>query len=128
MIKLLVSLLVVGSTVIVANGADITPPTITSDVCLACHDGSRGPEVPLRDGHPVQIQYDNVQRFSTAFLKPSFSPSGRGATIQADMLLAGYVECTSCHFTHDEETDTRYRLKTDEEGTRTLCLACHDPQ
>jgi len=38
------------------------------------------------------------------------------------LLVNGRVECVSCHMTHEEATELRFRLRMTEND---LCLSCH---
>jgi predicted CXXCH cytochrome family protein len=97
----------------------------TSDVCLACHGQGSAPEIRSESSHPIQIDYDPLQSASAGHLRPSTAPSGFGSTIKDDLLVEGRVECTSCHYSHEESTETKFRLRNDGVFQK-LCVGCHD--
>lgn len=78
--------------------------------CYSCHDETR------RDSHPVQIVYGTKRGLRSA--------SDAGA-----LLVAGRVECVSCHFAHADETTNKYRLRvpsSEQQGYTALCVTCHE--
>lgn len=111
--------------ILLAASALFAGERATSDDCLACHGSGGAPEIRYEGSHPVQVDYDSLQRTSATRLRPSMSPSGFGGTIRDDLLVNGRVECTSCHYDHAEATDTKYRLRNDGVFQK-LCLGCHD--
>ncbi|GEM_PF-3145343 len=105
------------------------PPieSITSDACMTCHDGSSAPQVRDESSHRVGIDYALASSSGNHYLKSVNSPSGFGSTIANDMLVAGIVECTTCHVSHAVESNVRFRLRN-EGFFSALCLACHAPR
>ena len=77
--------------------------------CDSCHAAEN------RDTHPVSIDYARARLHDPMRYKPAT------AAVTA-LLVDGKVECTSCHVSHDDQTDQRYRLRMDENA---LCLTCH---
>lgn len=115
-------------------GTGITRPATgdgSSFVCLSCHDNSVGVgHVPgtrvsylnLEGSHPVGVPYTSPLR-RTRLRDAATQPSGLGGTIASDLLVAGRVECVSCHDRHHRGDGTSLRLSN--EGSA-LCLTCHD--
>lgn len=94
-------------------------PLITSDTCLSCH---RSPALDTHVSHPSGVAYPrNIS------LKAEHAPSGFGGTVAEDLLVAGRVECVSCHIEHETETgsDTRDRLRGEVGNVTRLCTGCH---
>jgi predicted CXXCH cytochrome family protein len=124
-------------------------PTLghVSNQCLSCHDGTvavgntvaygqvamRGSMNPqdvfgssMQTQHPFSLALplkDNVDLVAT------LAASGRTADATgAVKLIAGNVECTSCHNPHIQAKDLvsqNFLVKDSSSGA--LCLACHDP-
>ena len=67
---------------------------VRSDECLSCH--KVGPV-----SHRVEIAV------------PKAPP---------ELLVAGRIECTSCHVSHDREASEPYRLRAEQ---TVLCTGCH---
>ena len=76
--------------------------------CDSCHQDA------ARDSHPVGIDYAAARLANPIRYRP--------ATAVASLLVDGRIDCTSCHVSHDGETDRRYRLRMDENA---LCRSCH---
>jgi len=105
-----------------ATMAMAADPAVSSQ-CLSCHDGSSAPDVREHASHPTAIDYYDSRRGEMRLRAPAL-PSGFGGTIEADLLVDGRVECSSCHVDHSVATEKPFRLRMD--GTVTqLCLACH---
>lgn len=108
-----------------------TLPVLTSTIkapsseCLQCHDAGTGPPIDRASGHVVEVDYRMAQSQWGTSLREASLPSGFGSTIENDLLVDGRVECTTCHYTHQEVTDNRFRLKV-AGNTTPLCIACHD--
>ena len=118
-----------------------------SNQCLSCHDGTVAVgdtvvygQVTMRGSmnaqdvfgsnmqpsHPISLVLplkDNVD------LVASLAATGKTAdTTGAVRLIAGNVECTSCHDPHVQAKDLvsqNFLVKDSSSGQ--LCLACHDP-
>jgi len=90
----------------------------TSDACVTCH------EAATIDSHVYAIKYVPRQ-YGESQLKPPSVPSGFGGTIATDFLVNGRVECTSCHATHEQETDGKFRLRLSDDDSTLMCVACH---
>ena len=76
---------------------------VKSDACLSCHADTSG-----AGNHPVGVVFAGPMK-----------PAAKA------LLVDGKVECTTCHVTHDEPAELRYRLRA---PATTLCVACHDPK
>lgn len=125
------------------SGAE-TPAAGSSKLCLSCHDGTvapgltvtkgliptsgamTGPDVltaNLSNSHPVSMTpADDGSLASTLFGNP---PATRDAAVK---LVAGKVECTTCHDPHAPRNDPvvpMFLARSNAGGA--LCLACHDP-
>ncbi|MFH0866524.1 MAG: cytochrome c3 family protein [Bacteroidota bacterium] len=118
-------------------------PDGSSKLCLSCHDGTVALEnysgtttgtyhisltnnvgVNLSNDHPISMTYDAALSVADGGLfDPSTSSSGLGSTIDADMLSAGKVQCSSCHDVHG--TPYISLLVKDNAGSA-LCLTCHN--
>ena len=86
--------------------------SVESRHCLACHNGSAGPAVPLHDSHPVDRAY------ADAWLQRR---AGLRAIPALEIVLAGgRVTCTSCH-----DGASSFPRKT-ALPQATLCQGCHD--
>lgn len=112
-------------------------PTRTSLLCLSCHDGTVAVDsfngatgsayapasvvlgTDLSDDHPVSISYAIG---APGLRDPHATPSGLGGSIEADLLEAGRVECSSCHDVHGSEPKL---LRASMAGSQ-LCLTCHE--
>ncbi|UCG56713.1 MAG: cytochrome c3 family protein [Phycisphaerales bacterium] len=122
--------------------ATIGQPTGTSKLCLSCHDGTVALDnyggflggttfisnpfgTDLADSHPISFTYDSALATSDGGLfDPATANSGLGGTIEADLLYAGRVECSSCHDVHDD-AGLASLLVMSNSGSA-LCLTCHD--
>jgi predicted CXXCH cytochrome family protein len=119
-------------------------PGERSKLCLGCHDGTvalgqtvandliptRGSMSPrsllgtdLRNDHPIGFELvDDGQLVSTLFQSP---PSTRDPAVK---LVAGRVECTTCHEPHMYNIDAVAGAFLVRSNTQSmLCLSCHDP-
>ncbi|MBZ5606348.1 MAG: hypothetical protein LAO79_29005 [Acidobacteriia bacterium] len=121
-----------------------TPAVGSSRLCLSCHDGTIaiGQTVAmgslatsgsmnsadilgtnLTTSHPVSMNpADDGQLVTTLFASP---PTTRDPAVK---LIAGKVECTTCHDPHVQNNDTatgKFLVRSNSGGT--LCVACHDP-
>ena len=67
----------------------------------------------MESSHPFAIDYA-----AAAAKKPD-----RFRKPPDDFLVDGKVECTTCHFGHDEETDNPFRLRS--RDVVKLCTSCH---
>jgi len=88
-----------------------------SSACLACHDGSRAPEVPdARSGHAYDVTYD-------PYLKPNLRKSPEQWN-RAVVLVEGKVTCLTCHNPASTEL---YHLVGPVDGPveKRFCVACH---
>ena len=119
-------------------------PSIISKQCLSCHDGtialgqtlSNG-TIPtsgslstaknltsdLRNDHPVSFNLSNNGQLAPSLFQ------GQPATLDSTVhLVAGKVECTTCHEPHKVDIDVvarKFLVRSNSAGG--LCLACHDP-
>jgi predicted CXXCH cytochrome family protein len=121
-----------------------TPASGTSKLCLSCHDGTVAVGLTVTQGliatsgtmsvldnltsnlsnsHPVSMQpADDGSLASSLLATPSSTKD------PAVLLVAGKVECTTCHDPHVPNNDTvlpMFLARSNSNGT--LCLACHDP-
>jgi predicted CXXCH cytochrome family protein len=121
-----------------------TPASGTSKLCLSCHDGTVAVGLTVTQGliatsgtmnaadnltsnlsnsHPVSMKpADDGSLASSLFATPSSTKD------PAVLLVAGKVECTTCHDPHVPNNDTllpMFLARSNSNGT--LCLACHDP-
>ncbi|MGB3211389.1 MAG: cytochrome c3 family protein [Desulforhopalus sp.] len=123
---------------------DLRQPGGVSKLCLSCHDGTvavdafggssgshfigqgRNIGTDLSNDHPVSFTYDSSLAIEDGGLfDPATTLSGvAGGTIEADMLFAGRMECSSCHDVHNKYDIFRL-LKLTNSGSA-LCLTCHD--
>ena len=88
---------------------------VTSDACLNCHQDAGV------DSHLYAINY-----IVRPQLRAPSMPSGFGGTVASDFLVNGRVECASCHATHEQETDNKFRLRIESADNPTaMCIACH---
>ncbi len=121
-----------------------TPAADTSRLCLSCHDGTVAVGLTIAQGtvttsgtmsstdvfgtnlatsHPVSMTPVNDGQLATSlFASP---PSTKDPAVK---LVAGKVECTTCHDPHTPNLDpsTPMFLARSNSGGA-LCLACHDP-
>jgi predicted CXXCH cytochrome family protein len=117
-------------------------PDGSSKLCLGCHDGTVAVDsfggmpgtrfvfpasligTDLTDDHPISIIYDTALATADGELfDPQSAPSGLGGTIDDDLLLAGKIQCSSCHDVHGAGFD-KFLIKSN--AASALCLTCHD--
>ena len=91
---------------------------VPSDTCISCHENA------APDSHPYAIVY-RAKLYGESQIKQATAPSGFGSTIEQDFLVEGRIECTSCHASHEQEIDSRFRLRLPGENATPLCVACH---
>ena len=121
-----------------------SPASGSSKLCLSCHDGTvalgltvtkgliptTGSMIPadnfgtdLSTGHPVSMTpADDGSLAPSLFANP---PTTRDASVK---LVAGKVECTTCHDPHAPRNDPvvpMFLARSNSGGA--ICLACHDP-
>jgi predicted CXXCH cytochrome family protein len=126
-----------------------TQPTlgITSSLCLSCHDGTVGVGQSAAYGPlPVVGSLNNVDSFGTTLtgshpfslvlpmkdspnLQASLVSQGKTADpTGAVKLVAGNIECTSCHDPHVQALDKiAQNFLVRDSSNAQMCLACHDP-
>ena len=119
----------------------------SSSLCLSCHDGTVAIGQTAAYGKiPVTGSMNNMDVFGTnlggshpfSLVLPikdapdlAASLAAQGVTAdptQAVKLVAGNVECTSCHNAHVQGIDTvaqNFLVRDSSNGQ--MCLACHDP-
>ncbi len=126
------------------NSGSQTPSGGSSKLCLSCHDGtvalgltiSHGPIATsgtmssadilgtnLSSSHPVSMTPVNDGQLATALF--GTPPSTKDPLVK---LVAGKVECTTCHDPHAPNNDPAlpmFLARSNSSGA--LCLACHDP-
>jgi len=85
---------------------------VDSRRCLACHDGSAGPAVPLHDSHPVERSYADAWMAQRGHLRAIPAPEL--------VLAAGRVTCATCH-----AGASPHPASTALPGSR-LCQGCHE--
>ena len=125
------------------SGAE-TPAAGSSKLCLSCHDGSvavgltvtkglittTGAMAPtdilgtnLSGSHPVSMTpVDDGSLATSLFTAPAATKD------PAVKLVAGKVECTTCHDPHAPRNDPvvpMFLVRSNASGA--ICLACHDP-
>ena len=121
-----------------------TPAAGSSKLCLSCHDGTVAVGMTVAQGlittsgsmaaedilgadlsrsHPVSMTpVDDGSLAATLFASPA---STRDPAVK---LVAGKVECTTCHDPHAPRNDPvtpMFLARSNSNGA--LCLACHDP-
>ena len=126
------------------NSGTQTPGAGSSKLCLSCHDGTVAVGqtvvkglIPtsgsmnaldvfganLSKGHPVSMTpVDDGQLASTLFTSPASTKD------PAVKLVAGKVECITCHDPHVQNNDPavpKFLVRTNSNSA--ICLACHDP-
>jgi predicted CXXCH cytochrome family protein len=126
-----------------------TQPTlgITSSLCLSCHDGTVGVGQSAAYGQlPVTGTMNSVDSFGTTLtgshpfslvlpikdtsnLAASLVAQGKTADLTgAVKLVAGNIECTSCHDPHVQGIDRiAQNFLVRDSSNAQMCLACHDP-
>jgi predicted CXXCH cytochrome family protein len=125
------------------SGAE-TPGAGSSKLCLSCHDGTVAVGLTLAQGliattgsmaaadilgtnlsgsHPVGMgAVNDGQLASSLFTSP---PSTKDPAVS---LVAGKVECTTCHDPHapgNDPASPMFLVRSNSNGA--ICLACHDP-
>ncbi|NOX97082.1 MAG: cytochrome c3 family protein [Nitrospirae bacterium] len=134
-------------TLYTSSTLDATPgqPEGVSKACLSCHDGTVAIDsfggatgsttlasnddhnlgTDLSNDHPISFTYDAALATTDGGLyNPTTETSGLGSTIEADMLVSGKVECSSCHDVHNSSGLDDLLVKSN--ATSALCLTCHD--
>ncbi len=121
-----------------------TPASGSSKLCLSCHDGTVAAGLTVTNGlisttgsmtsadvlgtnlsnsHPVSMTpADDGSLATSLFANP---PSTKDPSVK---LVAGKVECTTCHDPHmprNDPTVPMFLVRSNAGGA--LCLACHDP-
>lgn len=130
--------------------ATTSQPTGTSKLCLSCHDGTvaydntaggttmsgnsavgRG-TLGLSDDHPISFDYNAALVTADGALHPVTRTVTIGAgadsktgSINDVMLIAGQVQCATCHDVHNKFTDGANLLRISNAGSG-LCLTCHN--
>lgn len=125
--------------------ATVGDPAFSSKLCLSCHDGTIALDswggntgsifitgavnltTDLSNDHPVSFTYDPALATADGGLfDPTVTLSGitPAGTIDDDMLIAGEMECASCHDMHNQ-LGVGGLLKKDNIASD-LCLTCHD--
>jgi len=119
-------------------------PDGSSKLCLSCHDGTVAMDnfggqtggtkfiggndllgTDLSSEHPVSFTYDAALATTDGGLfDPITTSSGVGSTINADLLLAGKVQCSSCHDVHNGSGVAKLLVKSN--AGSALCLTCHN--
>jgi predicted CXXCH cytochrome family protein len=130
-------------------------PGNVSKLCLSCHDGTVaidsfgavgnptslnkfGPTSPqnlgtnLGNDHPIGFPYDATLVAADPGLRDPSTTSvtigtGNAGTIATKMLIAGQVECASCHDVHNSTSGTAVQaklLRITSDGSA-ICIACH---
>ncbi|AMC12037.1 cytochrome C [Lutibacter profundi] len=119
-------------------------PDGSSKLCLSCHDGTVAMDnfggqtggtkfisgndlvgTDLSSEHPVSFTYDAALATTDGGLfDPITTSSGVGGTINADLLLAGKVQCSSCHDVHNGSGVAKLLVKSN--ASSALCLTCHN--
>lgn len=126
-------------------GGITTQPTGASKLCLSCHDGSialgavvhsdqdimmePGKEFLTTGSAALGTMLDNDHPISFHYTS---SKGGSGVEYLADTAItppvnldgAGYMQCTSCHDSHNNQFGN-FLLATDRYSS--LCLSCHQP-
>lgn len=122
---------------------DVVTDGTASKLCLSCHDGSvalddfggtttgtnfiaaagnlYSPNTNAggADDHPIGIDYDDAVDTG---LKPATTALGSGTI--GDFLIAGKVECSTCHDVHDDDGNTNFLRAPN--TTSALCRTCHN--
>lgn len=107
-------------------------------LCLTCHDGVIAPDSSgaglggyagqradtLARGHPMSVGFDAGRRFASRQVSGRRPAQHSGTRFTSDeLLVAGKVECVSCHDVHQAEAP-RYMLR-EQAAASELCLGCH---
>jgi hypothetical protein len=135
---------------------NIQPPLgKSSSLCLSCHDGTVAPgqgsvysprmnnttllnnnilgpssdRSDLTASHPFSLVLTNGRVNDTPDLAASLVASQRTADpLHKVRLIAGNVECTSCHNPHVQNIDLKSQnFLVRDSSSGQMCLACHDP-
>lgn len=124
--------------------AVIGQPSGSSKLCLSCHDGTialdnfggttTGTEfitgafligTDLSNDHPISFTYDaSLATSDGGLFDPTTALSGLGSTINNDLLLAGQMQCSSCHDVHNAGGFDKLLVKSN--AGSALCLTCHN--
>lgn len=123
--------------------ATMGQPSASSKLCLSCHDGtvaidSYGNSTgttkltgganlgsDLKKHHPISFTYDAaLATLDGGLFNPTSTNSGLGGTITNDLLLAGSMECASCHDVHNGAGISKLLRKSNQGSA--LCLTCHN--
>ncbi len=133
--------------------ASIGQPGGNSKLCLSCHDGTVAVDsfggttgttmissannlgTSLKDDHPIGFTYDTALATANGSLHDpatksvtiGSSPTKTG-TISSVMLIAGKMECSSCHDVHNTFSvgaNGTGMVKVASAGSA-ICLACHN--
>jgi predicted CXXCH cytochrome family protein len=126
--------------------ATVGQPDGSSKLCLSCHDGTvalqnfggvtsgttymTGPNLvgtELNNDHPVSFTYDAaLATADPGLFNPTTHLSGLGGTITNDLLIAGKLQCSSCHDVHNNAAGTPPSLLVKSNAASALCLTCHN--
>ncbi|MEI7725568.1 MAG: cytochrome c3 family protein [Bacteroidota bacterium] len=126
--------------------ATVGQPDGSSKLCLSCHDGTvalqnfggvtngttymTGPNLVgtnLGNDHPVSFTYDAaLATADPGLFNPTTHLSGLGGTITNDLLIAGKLQCSSCHDVHNNAAGTPPSLLVKSNAASALCLTCHN--
>jgi predicted CXXCH cytochrome family protein len=125
--------------------ATVGQPDGSSKLCLSCHDGTVALEnfggvasgthlitggallsTSLANDHPISITYDAALATTDGGLfNPVTTQSGiNGGTITNTMLIAGKMQCSSCHDVHNSSGVANLLIKSNQGSA--LCLTCHN--
>jgi len=125
--------------------ATVGQPDGSSKLCLSCHDGTVALEnyggktggshlmaggallgTSLSNDHPISITYDAALASTDGGLyNPATQQSGiNGGTIANTMLIAGKMQCSSCHDVHNSSGVSHLLVKSN--AGSALCLTCHN--
>ena len=123
------------------DATDVGQPDGVSKLCLSCHDGTVALDsfggatgttfigsglvgTDLRNDHPISFTYDAaLATLDGGLFNPTSATTDLGGTIDNDLLIAGEMECATCHNVHDNSISPF--LKIDNAGSN-LCLTCHN--
>jgi predicted CXXCH cytochrome family protein len=118
------------ATALMASSAQAITPSASS-ACLSCHDGTLaanarstvvapsvgGARFGLGHSHPVGVEYSIAGQSRANGLIPA-------ALLRGVILIAGRVECESCHEPHEPDSNVS-ALRVNMRGSA-LCFACHN--
>ncbi len=103
-----------------------TPSTGTSRLCLSCHDGTVAVGLTVTQGlistTGTMKPVDDGSLASSLFATP---PATKDPAVN---LVAGGIECTTCHDPHVPNKDPAaplFLVRSNSGGA--ICLSCHDP-